>query len=274
MTRKTILSACVAGMLLACSGVEKQAEGKLAAARAAYEQGDYASAKLLIDSIKILYPKAFGARRAGNRLLMEVELGEQERNMAYIDSMTAVKQAQLDSMLAGYVLEKDTAYQQVGRYLHPLQVVERNLHRSYLRFQVDERGALSMTSVYCGSAPIHHSAVRVTAPDGTYAETPPSQDSYETTVLGEYIEKADYTQGNDGDVIGFICLNSGKSLRVTYRGDRTYHTQLQPSDRQAAVAVSQLAGVLSAMNEMRGKREEASLKAAFIKAKMEQPQSE
>lgn len=274
MTKKLFFAVCAAGMLLACNGVEKQAEGKLEAARKAYEQGDYASAKLLIDSIKILYPKAFDARRAGNNLLMEVELKVQERNIAYIDSVLTVEQARLDSILPGYVLEKDTAYQQVGHYLSPLQVIEQNLHRSYLRFQVDERGELSMTSVYCGSTPIHHIAVRVTAPDGSYAETPSSKDSYETTVLGECIEKADYAQGSDGDVIKFICLNSDKNLRVTYHGDRTYHTQMLPSDRRAAVAVSRLAGVLATMTEMRNKREEAGLKVAFIQAKMERPAEE
>ncbi len=32
---------------------------------------------------------------------------------------------------------------------------------------------MSMTSIYCGAHNIHHVAVKVTAPDGSFAETPP-----------------------------------------------------------------------------------------------------
>ena len=42
-------------------------------AKAAYERGDYEEAKLQIDSIKILYPKAFEARKAGQALMLDVE---------------------------------------------------------------------------------------------------------------------------------------------------------------------------------------------------------
>ena len=53
------------------------------------------------------------------------------------------------------------------------------MHRSYLRFQVNEQGIMSMTSIYCGAGNIHHNKVKVIAPDGSFAETPSSKDSYE-----------------------------------------------------------------------------------------------
>ena len=73
-------------------------------------------------------------------------------------------------------------YQNIGNYLHPSQVIEKNLHRSFLRFQVDENGVMSMTSIYCGAHNIHHVAVKVTAPDGSFAETPAAKDIF----LGRY----------------------------------------------------------------------------------------
>ncbi len=269
MMKKTIFCACMAGMLLACSNVEKEAAQKLEAARIAYEQGNYNEAKLQIDSIKILYPKAFEARRAGIKLMQDVELKEQENSLAYLDSLLAEKQLRLDSLKGSFVLEKDTVYQNVGNYLHPSQVIEKNLHRSFLRFQVDERGKMRMTSIYCGATFIHHTAVKVTAPDGSYAETPVSHDSYETTDLGEKIEKADYVLEEDGGVIRFIVANKDHSLRVTYEGDRSFTTRMLPADRQAAAAVYQLAGTLAAITQIQKSREEANLKIAFIKAKKE-----
>ena len=52
----------------------------------AYERGDYEEAKLQIDSIKILYPKAFEARKAGQALMLDVETKAQQKTLAYLDS--------------------------------------------------------------------------------------------------------------------------------------------------------------------------------------------
>ena len=69
MKKLTILF-CGTLALAACgNGLEKKANEKLMVAKAAYERGDYEEAKLQIDSIKILYPKAFEARKAGQALM-------------------------------------------------------------------------------------------------------------------------------------------------------------------------------------------------------------
>lgn len=93
-----------------------------------------------IDSIRILYPKAFEARKQGVKLMQQVDLKEQRKSLIYLDSMMVVKQAQLDSVKGNFVLEKDTAYQEVGNYFYPTQTVEKNIGRSFLRGQVNEQG--------------------------------------------------------------------------------------------------------------------------------------
>ena len=60
-------------------------------AKAAYERGDYEEAKLQIDSIKILYPKAFEARKAGQALMLDVETKAQQKTLAYLDSAFQAK---------------------------------------------------------------------------------------------------------------------------------------------------------------------------------------
>ncbi|EJX10272.1 lipoprotein [gut metagenome] len=268
--KKILFLACVCCTFLACENVEKKANEQLQAARSAYEQGDYNTVKNLIDSIKICYPKAFETRKASIRLMQEVELKEQENSLAYLDSMLNEKQADLATIRKKFVLEKDSEYQEVGNYLVPSQVLEKNLHRSYLRFQVDETGLMSMTSIYCGKRPIHHIAVKVTAPDGSFAETPASTDSYETSDLGEKIEKAEYKLGADGSVISFICLHKDKNLRVNYQGEHPYTTSMTAADRQAAYDIYQLAQTLSAITEIKKNQEEALLKKKFILKKMEE----
>ena len=254
---------------LACTDVEKQAVERLNMAQQAFAAGDYNEAKLQIDSIKILYPKASNARTAGIGLMQEVELKEQQKSLAYLDSLLSTKQAEFNAMKGKFVLEKDQEYEAIGRYLHPSQVIEKNLNRSFLRFQVDERGAMSMTSIYCGSRNIHHTAVKVSTND-SFAQTPPSADSYETSNLGVQIEKADYKLGQDGNVIGFICLNKEKSIKVEFVGERSYSTQMTQADRQAADLVYRLSQTLSAITQLNKEIDEAKQKIAFIEKRMEE----
>ena len=94
-----------------------------------------------------------------------------------------------------------------------------------------------MTSIYCGAHNIHHVAVKVTAPDGSFAETPAAKDSYETTDLGEKIEKADFKLGEDGNVMGFLYLNKDKNIKVNYQGERPYSITMTAADRQALASV-------------------------------------
>lgn len=268
--KKGLLMMCLCCTLFSCNDTEKKAEEKLQAARHAFEQGNYNEAKILIDSIKTLYPKAFDVRRAGIGLMQEIELKEQERSLVYLDSMLQTKQQVFDAIKSKYVFEKDAEYQNIGHYLHPSQVIEKNLHRSFLRFQVDENGIMSMTSIYCGFRNIHHIAVKVIAPDGSFAETPASKDSYETTDLGEQIEKADYKMGEDGNVMGFLYLNKDKNIKIQYQGERPYSTAMSPTDRQALADVYELAQLLSSISEIKKNMEEANLKIGFVKRKMEE----
>lgn len=271
--KKVILLACLCCTLFSCEDVEKKAGEKLQAAREAFELGNYNEAKILIDSIKVLYPKAFETRRAGIGLMQEVELKEQEKSLVYLDSMLQTKQKEFDAIKGKYTFEKDAEYQNTGNYLHPSQVIEKNLHRSFLRFQVDENGVMSMTSIYCGAHNIHHVAVKVTAPDGSFAETPTAKDSYETTDLGEKIEKADFKLGEDGNVMGFLYLNKDKNIKVSYQGERPYSITMTAADRQALAAVYELAQLLSSMTEIKKNMEEANLKIEFVKKKMEERNS-
>lgn len=273
--KKLIILACTTMLLAACGNdVEKKAAEKLAAARTAFGQGDYNEAKLQIDSIKVLYPKAFEARKEGIKLMQQVELKEQSESLAYLDSMLQSKQQELEEIKGKYTLEKDPEYQRVGNYFWPSQTVEKTLHRSFLRFQVSETGEMTMTSIYYGANNIHHFAVKVIAPDGSFAETPASKDSYETTDLGEKIEKADYKMGQDGNVIGFLYLNHDKNIRVEYIGERKYTTNMTVADRQALAGVYELSQLLTSIEQIKKEMEEAKLKIEFVKKKMEQKSKE
>ena len=269
--KKIGLSAILALSLLAgCGdGGEKEAQVRLQKAEAALQQDNFSEAKLQIDSIKMLHPKAFEARKQGIKLMQQVDLKEQQKTLVYLDSMMLVKQLQLDSIKGNFVLEKDTAYQEIGNWFYPTQVVEKNVGRSFLRAQVSELGEMALTSIYCAGGKLNHTSVKVSVGD-TFAETPMTKDSYTTTDLGRTIEKADYKVGEDGGVAGFIVANADKNIQLTFIGDKTWRTAMQKNDRKAFVELTELARILSGMEEIRKQQKEANLKIQFVTRKIEE----
>lgn len=256
--------------LFSCNSDEKKAEELFQRAESSFATGDYSLAKLQIDSIRTLYPKAFEVRKAGIKLMQQVDLQEQQKTLVYLDSVMAVKQASLDSIRGNFVLEKDTAYQEVGNYFYPTQTVEKNIGRSFLRGQVNERGEMSITSIYCAGGKLHHRAVKVSV-DDLFAETPISPDCYESTDLGKAIEKADYKLGADGGVIAFIKANQDKKrIRLEFIGDRNYKTTMQPNDIKAIAELSRLAQILSSIEAIKKEQNEANLKIRFVNRKIEE----
>lgn len=269
--KKIGLSALLAlAVLTGCGdGGEKEAQIRLQKAEAALLQENFSEAKLQIDSIKVLYPKAFEARKQGIKLMQQVDLKEQRKTLVYLDSMMQVKQLQLDSIKGNFVLEKDTAYQEIGNWFYPTQVVEKNTGRTFLRGQVNELGEMSLTSIYCAGGALNHTSVKVSVGD-TFAETPTTKDSYTTTDLGRTIEKADYKLGEDGGVVGFIVANQDKNIQLTFIGDKTYKTAMQKNDRKAIAELTDLARILSGMEEIRKQQKEANLKIQFVTRKIEE----
>lgn len=269
--KKIGLSAFLALAFIAgCSdGGEKQAQLHLQKAETALSEENFSEAKLQIDSIKMLYPKAFEARKQGIKLMQQVDLKEQTKTLAYLDSVMLVKKAQLDSIKGNFVFEKDTLYQDIGNYFYPTQTVEKSLGRSFLRGQVNELGEMSLTSIYCAGGQLNHTSVKVSVGD-LFAETPMAKDSYQTTDLGRVIEKADYKLGEDGGVVGFIVANQDKNIQLQFIGDKTYRTAMPKNDRKAIAELTELARILSGMEEIRKQQKESSLKIQFVSRKIEE----
>ena len=266
------LLALVAVAIVACSdNGETKAQQHIEKAQMALQNGKFSEAKLQIDSIRSQYPKAFEARKQGISLMQQIDLAEQQRTLTYLDSMLIVQNQLVTDAKEGLVLEKDTAYQEIGNYFHPKQTVERTTYLSFLRGQVDEIGNMTMTSIYWGERNAHHHAVKVVAKDGTFAETPASEDVYESENLSWKIEKADYPLGKDAGVIAFIAMNHGvQTMKVHYIGERSYVINLRPEDSEAIVKLYTLSQALTTLEQMKKEREETLRKIAFVERKIKE----
>lgn len=225
-------------LLFSCASKEKEARSVLEEARSLYQAQSYSGAKQLLDSLKVQYPKEFQVQRERQDLVVEIELAEQTRNLEYCDSLLVVKLPEVEKLKKDFIFEKDTAYEETGKYVHKSQKIERNLQRSYLRSGVNENGEMFIASVYYGGKPIKHSALKVSLKSGEYAQTEiipfDGSNNYTFTDGGMTSEIVTYTKGKDNGVLAFISNHEGKELlKLTYLGDREYVTTLFAVDQKA-----------------------------------------
>lgn len=257
-------------IMVACGdNGDKKAEVRLASAQQSFERGDFNEAKLQLDSIRKLYPKAFEVRKKGIKLMQQVELQEQNRTIAYLDSMLKVKQLDVEAKKKNFSFEKNAEYQTYGNYFYPSQIIDKNLHKTYLRAQVNELGIFALTSIYCGRGFIHHRAIKVSLPDGSLAQTPASRDVYETSDLGEKTEKVDYRIGHDGGVASFINQNKAQKIRLEYLGAGKHVITISASDAKAISEVYNFAQSLFGIGQIKKEMKEANLKIRFINKRIE-----
>ena len=254
--------------LVSCGTSEdNKAQKYLDAAIKSFQEGNYTKAKTEIDSIKLLHPKAFNTRKAGIRFMLDIEQEEQTRGLMYLDSLEIAKIEELDAIKHKYLLEKNKEYQEIGYYIIPEQSIEKNLNRSYLRFQVSEKGIMSVTATYSGRKGLNLQTVKASTTDQLFTETPLSDNNFVSQNLGLTTEKSDFKRGKDGDLINFIIVNNDKNIQITYTGDSNHQFILTPTEKKAAKEVNKLAKILYTLTEIQKAREEAHLKIKFIESR-------
>ena len=280
--RKSLILLAIMTLAISCGeNIEKLAGHHLDNAKEAFSIGNYNVAKQEIDSIKILYPKAFEARRQGIKLMQQIEEAEQMRIIEYEDSMIAVSQAAFEKIKANYAFEKDERYQDIGLYTIKSQAPQRNTDRTYIRAQVDELGRMTLISCSRGSSFIHHDWLKLSV-DEVYVDTPESNDRHEFEDLGVYYEWLSFINGNDGGAAAFINANKDADIRFTlYRktgpdSSRPVYRNLKlnKDDRYAIASLYDLSQVLLSLNEHKNLRDEANRHLIFIRSKMKDESAE
>lgn len=277
--RKTIILAAATLFLAAgCKeNDEKLADRHLDNAMEAFKMAQYSLAKQEIDSIRILYPKAFEARKKGIVLLQEIEVAEQIRTIEYEDSMIALARSGFEAIKADFMFEKDEEYQDIGYYTIQSQNPLRNIDRNYIRGQVDELGRMTLVSHYRGNSYIHHDQVRLNVGQ-VYVETPESDVRHEFTDLGVCYERLSFINGNDGGAAAFIRNNQDKEITYTLyrktgpdsRKSVLENLRLGKEDRIAIAKLYDLSKALLSLNEHLNIRNEAERHLQFIRSRMKE----
>ena len=271
--RKFLYLSFLTILVISCNHESKFAENLLKEAQTCYESRELATAKLLIDSLKVTYPKEIKIQREALRLMRIIELDEQTRNLNYCDSMLVICKAKVDTLKKNFLFEKDTVFDKVGKYISKQQKLENNVQKSYIRCSVNEQGEMYIASVYYGVNPLNHSQLKVSTPSGQYTETEniPRDGAlnYSFKNLGATTEIVTYMKGKDGDVIQFICNNHNEDLKAEYLGgNKIYAFQIPENDKNAVVEINDLAIVLSDVDRLKKEIQKAKGRIEYLKTKI------
>jgi len=263
------LQLSIAALLFSCSSVsEVKPDDYLMRAKELIQKQQFQLAKLYVDSVRIRFPKEYAKIREGLSVMREINYAEQNRTLAFCDSMLKVRQNELPVAKSSFTFEKNMEYETMGHYVYKSQVQDKNLGRTFLQTKVDEKGNLVLTSYYCGSRALNHHRVHVSASDGTYAETNvvPKDGAlnYSFNDGNTRYEIVRFNRKAENGVINFIVLQDQKPVRVSLLGGSPKFYMLSKGDKQAMQAASNLSVILSDITKLLDEMRLAQAKLDYI----------
>lgn len=271
---KFLLLTIITCLGMACKPKDRT-EWFIGQAREAAENNQFQKAKLLLDSIRILYPDDYQKIKKGKKVSYEIELAEQKRNRSYCDSVLKVRQASFPEKQKNFSFQHNTAIESVGYYIHNGHIYHgNNTQRSYLQFKTDSYGRYYLTSYYCNTYPIEHSKIRLQAPDGTYCESleVPSDGAlnYHFKDGTLYYEMVRFNQQKLNQLIEFAHMHRDKELKVVLVGKKRNHSYaLRKKDLDIIMDGMELSFVLSDINRLLEESRLAQAKIQYLKQKIE-----
>lgn len=227
--------------------IEDPARTILEEVRKEYDNGNYNSAKNLIDSIKCKHPKAYKTLREAESLRHDILIKEKERDIVFFSSELQRLTTLRDSMSQYFDFHKNTKYQDLGVYSVNSQAISKNAFKNYLRATVKEDGEAVLTSFYRGKR-IGYKSVKVVCGE-IYVTAENPVYSWTGKEYGTYVERSDFKRGADGGMMDFIATSQGEVTVILSGPNGDFEYKLSNDDVRAITMIKDFADLLSSINE-------------------------
>ncbi len=252
--------------LLACGPKDDGAKLRLDSARAFYANKEYQLAKQEIDSLKILYPKAFDQIRAGLAFLDTIRRGENMQTITECDSLVAAYQPTLEKMKSLFSYQRNKQYQETGSYIPKESVTGGVITGTMLRSGVGEDGVLYIESVFTGSKQ-KHNQIKISAKDGSFVQSLPVNDdglNYRFSNMGKEYEIIRFAGANENGMAKFIFTNTNIPLSVTLEGQGKYTYTLSQTTKSAISKSFQLSTMMLQLDSLKTAKEKAEYHIYYL----------
>lgn len=239
------------------------------------EEGKYNTAKIELDSLHLQYPKLIDIRKRAIALEDTILKRESNRTIQFCDSVLAIKQHEVDSLISFFRFEKNETYQTIGNYVYRLQNTS-NPERTFLRTYVDENADFYLVSNYCGSE-ISHTSVTVTSGE-VFAET--SEISTENAANhsfnndGKHWEIVTFKNDESAKVGAFITQFAYQLVRVTLNGSKKHVYQLPDNDKKTIATTYNFWIAMKDVKQLKEEKAKALAKIENVKTRDQKRQPE
>jgi len=256
-------------LFLSCSNDNRKAKKFLQEAEVALSEKNYPLAKLKIDSIKLVYPKEYKEVDAGFRLMQQVRMEENRRNVEYCDSMLTADFDLLQKMLKKFNYVRDERYQEFGNYVPKIYPSDQALSQRTLRSGVSEKGLLYIESVLPGGN-LKHNKVKISMKDGSFAETLPVVSdglNYRfNTVAGSY-EIVRFAGNDENGIANFIFAFKDQPLTITFIGTRTVSSLLPKPAAEGISRSLELSNLLLEIEKLKFEKEKSETLIRYLEGR-------
>ena len=221
------------------------------------DSGRFNLAKLKLDTIINDFNDLTEEVAFAMRMLDEIKLLEQHRNLEYLDSMITVKEKELEPLLKNFIRSDDYGSQPI--LIHKRQKPENSYNRTFIRAHLNTQGDFYISSRYYGTSWIMHNQIKVyNAGESVSSEIVP-EDGYLNRRFEDGPNKWEiisYKNGTDNGIINFIASNVEKPLKVQFIGKKYYYIVLEKYDKEAIRDGYETSFVLRELAGLRNERQQ------------------
>ena len=240
MNTKIVYFSLCALLLVACAPSDtEQAQVLVQQAQTLVDNGQWRQARIVLDSVHATYPREVAQRRLAKALGDSITYLEAQSTLAYADSMLPPLLEQSDKLLKQFKYEKETQYEDKGRYVHRLLNTSSNTARNFLQAYVRDDRQTIVKSYYYGSHQVNQQQVTLSA-QGEEVRFSGSNHAFEVEGWHEIMTLEDE---NALQLLNFISAHHSDRVRVHGAGLKPTHTwvyYLNDKEKEALSATYQL----------------------------------
>lgn len=234
--------------------------------RSVYEKGEYKTAILKIDSMEVLFPKAFDEIKEALALKQEVRRASDEKQITDCDLLLSTYRPKIDSIKRFFVYRKEKE-DDYGIYI-PKTIAGDVPSAITLRSGVNDNGSMYIESVYIG---IHtHQIIRASTKDGKFAESLPIEGDgfvFRFIHMNKQYEIIQATSAHDNGLAKFLFAYANSPLTISLKGSGTTTFALSSIQRKAIADSYQLSQFMLQADSLNNAKDKAQLRIKYLDAK-------
>lgn len=219
--KSSFLGVGIAFLLVACGPSDTEcAQALIDEARQLVDEGQWRQARFVLDSVHAVFPKEVDQRREAKALEDSIVYLEAQSTIVYTDSILPPLLNKVDSLLTQFRYEKDSKYEDYGRYVHRTLSTMNNISRNFLQVYVRDDRKTIVKSYYYGSYFVNQQSV-VLSSDGEEVCFTGNNHSFESEGWHEIMTIEDeYAL----QLLNFISSHISDRIRVMGKGIKSTHT--------------------------------------------------